>query len=589
MAEAYGEVVQRASAWFESAAEAGWLDEADRRRFAGLERATPADLFATGELRPLVVALFGGTGVGKSSLLNRLAGGRIAEVGVERPTSRDVTVYVHESVELADLPAGLPVERVRVRRHDSPGLREVMWIDAPDIDSTEEENRRCALAWMPHVDLLCYVVSPERYRDDIGWRVLRERGHRHGWMFAMNRWDEGDPRQREDFRGMLRSAGFDEPLLYCTCCTEAALPTPDEFDQIRTAVRELLEAHVVRELTRLGHRARVRELRELLDDMQHRLGGEETWTDIRGALSSRWQAARQQLLEGAGWGMQAVAARFAVREEGLLRQLGRAWGDGRPAKRKQADGDEPAPQVEELSALTGALWDDWSDGKVAGCLDAAEIAAARHGVRAGALRQRLDEVGAGARAMVTAELENQVRLALARPGHVLARLARRATGFLMAFLPTVALAVVAYNVVIGYARATTGQGEFLGVNFAVQSVLLVVVAWALPFVVDRLLRPSLERAVLAALRAGFGSGLDVLGEQLEAAVGVAAEDAGRYATELAGIQKAVAGVLIRPVDSRSPVLARLLQGGPSPTRGDDAVKAGSGAGGEEHGGDVLGS
>src|SRR5687767_2640515 len=46
----------------------------------------------------LVVMLMGGTGVGKSSLLNALAGGPIAEAAYTRPTTRDPVVYYHRSM-----------------------------------------------------------------------------------------------------------------------------------------------------------------------------------------------------------------------------------------------------------------------------------------------------------------------------------------------------------------------------------------------------------------------------------------------------------------------------------------------------------
>src|SRR5947207_15258293 len=46
----------------------------------------------------LVVMLMGGTGVGKSSLLNAFAGGPIAQASYTRPTTRDAVVYHHRSL-----------------------------------------------------------------------------------------------------------------------------------------------------------------------------------------------------------------------------------------------------------------------------------------------------------------------------------------------------------------------------------------------------------------------------------------------------------------------------------------------------------
>lgn len=572
MSEAYADILSRTHAWFERVAAAGWLGESERRRFEALERATPADWFADEARRPLVVALFGGTGVGKSSLLNRLAGEEIARTGVERPTSRDVTIYAHEDTPLKALDERFPIDDVRVRRHKSDTYRNVLWIDAPDIDSTEEENRRRALACLPFVDLLCYVVSPERYRDDRGWQVLRERGQRHGWMFVMNHADEADERQRDDFRGMLKPEGFDDPLLLLTCC-RPGFAGADEFGQLEAVLVALCEAHAVRELGRLGQRARLQELRHVVQTLANRLGDEKGQQKVREALRERWAAVRAQLQEGGAWGMQVIAARFAVREGSLLTKVGQRLAKVDADKATQ---HAPGPDPGELAALCGSLWDEWHAGRVELCVDALEVAASRTGLPAPSLRRRLEQSAATARKTVLERVESHVRAALARPGGRWARALRRCTGFLMTALPALALAAVGYLAVSGYYRAAVGTGSFWGSDFALHSALVVAIAWALPFALDRMLRPSLERVVERALSAGYGEGLAALGAQLEADVEDWAAEAREFQQEAQELVKAVAGMLVKPIDPRDPAVARLIAN----SKRDEAEKtpAASGAG-----------
>lgn len=577
MSEAFATLVTRARVWFERAQADGWLTRPELERFLSLEHATPADLFADAQQRPLVVAFFGGTGVGKSSLLNRLAGETIARTGALRPTSREVTIYLHESVELAQLPPELPVEQMRIERHRADARRGVLWIDAPDIDSTARENRKLALAWLPHVDLLVYVVSPERYRDDVGWRVLRQRGERHGWMFVLNRWDEGDASQKEDFARMLRQAGFDDPVLLCASCPagESAaasdLPTPDEFDRIEAAIREHLAAHGVRELERLGHRARLLDLRGAVNAARQRFGDDEHWKRVDASREHHWQRTRQALSEGLEWPIRATAARFAVREGGLVGQVVRqavvaarsgtaanaAGGGVRPTARRGSIPTRDTLGV-DIVELTQPLWDDWTRDKLAEGLDAIEVDLRRTGIAAGPLRKRLDQLGEQAGPVVLRSMQQRLRAALARPGTRLQRVLRRVTGFLMTTLPMLALLWVAYQVVTGYYRASTAGEPYLGTNFAVASVLLVVVAWAVPFVFDRMLRPSLERTALQALRLGLGEGLDRFGTE----VGEALADVRRVAQagrdEADGIVRDVSKLALQPLDAAEASLSRLL-------------------------------
>lgn len=508
MDDALQSMIARSSAWADAAQRAGWLAADDFARVSAVERDTPAQLFQNA--RPLVVAFFGGSGVGKSSLLNRLAGAAIARVGVERPTSREMTLYLHESVQLARLPSDMPMERVRLATHKLPRRRDVAWIDAPDIDSTQEDNRALALRWLPFVDLVIYVVSPERYRDDVGWRVLSRRRAKHAWAFVMNHWDAGDAAQIEDLRGMLRSAGFEQPLLLTTCCVAGAT-TEDGFARLEDTIDALLADHAVVELERLGIAARLEELRAALTAAAQRLGPDAAWQTLPQRWGATWERAAAALIEGVEFTARLSANQFAARDSAApLSALSRLMTKSSP--------EAPPPAPEKPSILIAPLWDDWAQSRLSEALDECEVEARRAALPVVPLRAALEAVAAGAATIVNHATDSRLRSALARPGSALQRAARRCAGFLMTALPGLALLWVAHNVVLGYYRASVGAAAFLGGDFAVNSALLVLVAWATPFVIDRALRPSLERSALRGMRDGFAEGLDELDSAMEQAL-----------------------------------------------------------------------
>src|SRR5512137_2909472 len=98
MPKPFDDLLRSARDWAQRAVDQHWLQPSDLRELTALESRSPGALFEPGSHRPLVAAFFGGTGVGKSSLLNRLAGQPVARTGVERPTSREVSVYLHDSI-----------------------------------------------------------------------------------------------------------------------------------------------------------------------------------------------------------------------------------------------------------------------------------------------------------------------------------------------------------------------------------------------------------------------------------------------------------------------------------------------------------
>ncbi len=509
----YSTLIQKARGWIESAVAQHWLPRDALPRFDQVERGTPGDLFRDGAARPLVVALFGGTGVGKSSLLNRLAGAEIARAGVERPTSREVTLYAHEAIELADLPAPL-LAQVRVHRHALAQRRDVLWIDSPDIDSTEEGNRRLALSWLPHVDLVIYVMSPERYRDDVGWRVLQQRGQRHGWMFVLNRWDEGDPRQIDDLAAILRRAGFESPLLFHTSCAKQRVGG-DQFDHIEATLQTLLSEHAVREFERLGWSARIAGVRHAFQNELTTLADASAWERRRANWRLRWEHHADAIREGLIWPIQAAAGRLAVREGGMLSRIS---GAVRKSAQSEPERDSPpAGQQSEIAALTRGLWDEWAAARLDEFADATETEMLREGQFAERTRDAFHLVSQKAESLVHKQVQDELRIALARPGTRLQRSFEKAASFLSVLLPGLALLWIAFRVVQSFYEAGDSR-IYLDSNFAIHSLILVLVCWLIPFGIGRLVKPSLSDAARNGMLRGLENGLASLGVQFDAAI-----------------------------------------------------------------------
>nr|BAL52851.1 hypothetical conserved protein [uncultured Gammaproteobacteria bacterium] len=531
---------ERLRRWIGRLVEEGALTQSEVESL-DLDPTPSADDLFDAPIRPLVVAFFGGTGVGKSTLLNRLAGEEIAQTGIERPTSREATLYLPAQGKFK-LPPGLPLSKIKTVFHHNL-KHEIAWIDLPDIDSIELTNRELVFLLLPYIDVLIYVVSPERYRDLAAWSVLKERSQAAAWLFVMNHWDEACEEQIEDFKGLLKTLGFNDPIvLRCDSRPDFRARKPDDFGQLEEILRDFART---RGTEQLAWKRAQRRFLQLTDQIAALIETLEKKSKGVSHLRSRWRELWKKTVEEVSpllAGSAAISAR-QIAAQGLSAN----WNP--------------------------VLWDTWTQKHLLDALDRLALEADQP-----AICREL----AAYRDELLKEIERQVRLglqqSLAAPGHWLQRHLARALSVLKYLLPILLSGLAGYQLVLGYFREV-----YLGIDFAVHSALIIGVSGLIPHLACRLLEPSLEKAafrgILRGLRLGFAHVETEVEQRLERVRSRLAELAleGRQLTGVVG-DAARRPLLLSPPQGQpaSPLLDRML----AATSGKGSLEIGTRYGGE---------
>ncbi|MEV0756548.1 GTPase [Streptosporangium sp. NPDC050280] len=181
------------------------------------------------------VALAGATGSGKSSLFNLLSGTSLATVGVTRPTTSTAQAALWEGAgagplldwleiprrhELLDVSGGPSPSADRpsdgsgqVARMDGDAAGLIL-LDLPDHDSIEPSHRLEVDRLVELVDLLVWVLDPQKYADAaVHDRYLRPLARHRGVMVVvLNQIDRLSPAAAErclkDLRRLLDEDGL---------------------------------------------------------------------------------------------------------------------------------------------------------------------------------------------------------------------------------------------------------------------------------------------------------------------------------------------------------------------------------------------
>jgi hypothetical protein len=275
---------------------------------------------------PILVALVGSTGAGKSTLMNSLVGKQVSATGIRRPTTNSPVLacnpsdvrWFAENVFLPTLPRvrqqglAMPGRDGLLVLAASDGMPEgVAVLDTPDIDSVVQAHRDFANQFLDASDLWLFVTTARRYADAAVWEMLKDGRDRGAALaIALSRVPPGaTPELSGHFDAMLDANGLhDVPRFVIpeTIITDAQLPV---------AVAAPIKAYLTDTARRDDRRVAVL--------TQTMAGVLDTFRDRVPALADHAAgqlSARQELLEGVETAYAAGVADFdeATRNGSLL-------------------------------------------------------------------------------------------------------------------------------------------------------------------------------------------------------------------------------------------------------------------------------
>lgn len=260
-----------------------------------------------------IVAVVGGTGTGKSTLVNALCGrdGTVTE-GIKRPTTREVTALVRTPGDANALIEGLRSGDLVVKHDVGFRFRDVVLVDTPDTDSSEWATYSLLLdGVLQRADALICVFpaqDPKR-RDNLVRLADKVAKYQAEHVFlVLNQCDRINAEEldeiRADFEQNIKRSWAKTGKVFLLSARsslenpkwtegERPLHAVNEFESLCAAIKELDGSHFAE-----ARIARARELRlETEEAIRRSIRDYGDWDDIHGKVKEFEKGLVERLLQ----------------------------------------------------------------------------------------------------------------------------------------------------------------------------------------------------------------------------------------------------------------------------------------------------
>ncbi|MDD7834938.1 GTPase [Paenarthrobacter sp. AB444] len=352
-----------------------------------LERAASRRSLSAGHT---VVGFFGATGSGKSSLFNAVSGSDVATAAARRPTTSEPMAGIWGEEGSGPLLDWLEVKERHVLQavpgfaDDDAGL---VLLDLPDFDSTRLENREIVQRMVGMVDVLVWVLDPQKYADAAVHNGFLRPMASHGavTLVVLNQVDKLSAPDAaavmESLKGILARDGLEKVRVM-----GASALTGDGVPTVRAAIRNVvvqraattqrLAADVATAAAGLSEVSGDGEAKGITSGAKSRLAQElATAANVPVVVDAVQRSFRRESARRTGWPVTRWLLRF---RSDPLRRLNLGRSDTKPELSRTSLPPAGAPQRARSDAAVRDFADEASAG-APGPWRAAIRAAAREG------------------------------------------------------------------------------------------------------------------------------------------------------------------------------------------------------------------